>query len=219
MNNGKTKNRKTGKTGQFTGDAVKTDAEKPEKTTYQRVIDGDIEPTGQQKGWKNLIKGQREHNLAVIDPEKRKEICRKGAEAINQLHGEKKTAKQSLERILTLKVNDAIIDNADISPEIAEKLKRDNPDATIYDLIQLVAAGRALGGSIVAAQYIRDTHGDAPIKQIEVTENVTTDDDRALMRRIAQRLDDAESIAIVADITPNDVKTADIDAEKPHDDP
>ena len=216
MTDGKTGKENKGKQGQFTSDAVKTDAEKPAKTTYQRVISGEIEATGRQKGWKNL---EKRTPFNTMTPEKRAEIARKGAHAVNQLHGEKKSAKQSLERILTLKLTDDIADASDVDPAIIERLRRDNPNATLYDLIQAVAVGRAVGGSIPAMQYVRDTHGDAPIKQIEVTENVTTDDDRALMRRIAQRLDNAESIAIVADITPNEVKTADIDAEKPHDDP
>jgi len=203
--------------GKNTRDAVKTDAEKPAKTTYQRVISGEIEPTGSQKGWKNLEAGRVSFNQ--MDAEKRSEIARKGAQAVNQLHGKKKSAKEALENVLSLKITDEIAQGAHVDPAIYERLKRDNPNATMYDLIQAVAVGRAVGGSIPAMQYVRDTHGDAPIKQIEVTENVTTDDDRALMRRIAQRLDNAESIAIVADITPNEVKTADIDPEKPHDDP
>lgn len=216
MTDGKTGKGKAGKAGKTTRDAVKTDAEKPAKTTYQQVISGEIEPTGRQKGWINL---EKRTPFNVMDAEKRAEICRKGADAVNRLHGEKKTAKQALENILSLKVTDEILDNAHVDPAIIQRLKRDNPDATMYDLIQAVAVGRAVGGSIPAMQYVRDTHGDKPIDRVEVTENVTTDNDRALMRRIAERLDNAESIQIVADITPNDVKTADIDAEKLHNDP
>jgi len=184
---------------------VKTGTEKPAKTTYQRVISGEIEPQGAQKGWINLERGRRSFNQ--MDAETRREICRKGADAVNRLHGEKKSAKQALENVLTLRVTDDIASAADVDPAIIERLRRDNPNATIYDLIQAVAVGRAVGGSIPAMQYVRDTHGDAPKQQIEVTDNVTTDADRALMRAIAARLEDAERVEIVADITPDDVKT------------
>lgn len=161
-----------------------------EKSIYQKVIDGDIEPEGSQKGYKNLLEGQRKHNFAVIDPEKRREIQRKGAEAVNRLHGEKKTARESLEQILTLKATDDIISAADLSPELAERLKRDNPNATLYDLIQIVAAGRAVSGNMKAYELIRDTYGDKPHDTVEINASITTDQDRELMQRIADRLND-----------------------------
>jgi len=172
--------------------------EKKEKTLYEKITTGEIEPEGCQKGWKNLETGQREHNFAVIDPERRAEISRKGAEAVNRLHGKKKTAREALENILTLKVNDEIIAGADLAPEIAERLKRDNPDATIYDLIQIVAAGRAVGGNIKAAEYIRDTYGDKPVDKIDLSQEIMTESDRAMIARIAKRLDDPEAeIAVI----------------------
>jgi len=172
--------------------------EKKEKTRYQQIIDGEAEPQGSEKGWKNL---EKRVSFNMMDEEKRREICRKGAEAIHKLHGEKKTAKQSLEKILTLRIDDGILDGADVPKELADKLKRDNPDATLYDLIQLVAVGRAVGGNMKAYELIRDTHGDKPIERVELTENVTTDADREMLRNIAERLQDGEKIEIVKDIT------------------
>ena len=171
-----------------------------EKTEYQKIIDGEQEPTGSQKGWKNLQ--PEKYNFAVMDQEKRKEICRKGAEAVNKIKGEKRTAKEALENILTLRVNDKIISAADLEPELAERLKRSGIDITLYDLIQLVAAGRAVGGNMKAYELIRDTYGDMPIKQIEVTENVTTDADRELMRQLSERLQEGGRLEIVKDIGP-----------------
>ena len=184
---------------------MKREKEKPEqeKTTYQRVIDGDIEPVGSQKGWLNL---EKRVPLNTMSPEKRREICVKGAEAVNKLHGEKKSARESLEKILTLKVTPEIIAGADVPDEIAERLKRDNPDATLYDLINLVAVGRAVSGSVSAMTFIRDTHGDKPVDRVELTDNITTEQDRELMRAIAERLEQGE-VQVVKDITADDVKT------------
>lgn len=132
-----------------------------------------------------------------MDKEKHREISRKGAAAVNKIHGEKKTAKQALETILTIKIDDATMDAADLPEDLKRKLKRAAPDATLYDLIQIVAAGRAVGGNIKAAEYIRDTYGDAPVKTIELNENVTTDADRAMLRQIAERLQAAETVQII----------------------
>ena len=168
---------------------------KKKKTIYDEIKAGEREPEGMQKGWLNLRPDK--YNFAALDPEKRKEISRKGGEAIQKLHGEKKSAKQSLEKILTLKVDDEILAAADVPEELIQKLRRDNPNATLYDLIQLVAVGRAVSGNMKAYELIRDTHGDKPIERLEVTENVTTDQDRELMRTIAARLEKAESVQII----------------------
>lgn len=165
-----------------------------EKTLYQKIIDGETVPEGSQKGWTNLT---REKSFNMLPPDELKEISRKGAAAVNKLHGEKKTAKEALEKILTLKINDQMISAADLPRELADKLKRDNPDATLYDLINLVAVGRAVGGNMKAYELIRDTYGDKPIDRVEVTENVTTDADRELMRGIAERLQQAETVHII----------------------
>lgn len=178
---------------------IRPEEEKQEKSLFQQVIDGEIEPEGSQKGWINLREGQTTHNLKNIDPEKAREIRRKGAEAINKLHGEKKSARESLEKILTLKIDDGILAAADVPEELIQKLKRDNPDATLYDLIQLVAVGRAVGGNMKAYELIRDTHGDKPIDRVEVSGNVTTDADREMMRELSDLLKGGE-IAVVKDV-------------------
>ena len=169
-----------------------------EKSIYRQVIDGDIEPEGSQKGWSNL----RPQSFGTLDPERQREISRKGAAAVNKLHGEKKSAKESLEKILTLRIDDGILAAADVPDELIQKLKRDNPNATIYDLIQLVAVGRAVGGNLKAYELIRDTHGDKPIERVEVSDNVTTEADRALMRQIASRLESPDTI--IAKTLPED---------------
>lgn len=180
------------------------DEPKKEKSRASMIIDGDIEPEENERYLLNL---RKRIPFNQMDPEKVKEIRRKGAEAVNQLHGEKKTAKQALASVLTLKATDEVVKAADIDPKIAERLKRDNPNATLYDLIQAVAVGRALEGNVKAMEYVRDTHGDAPIKQIEVTENITTEADRELMRQLSERLQDADRIEIVKDIGPADDPT------------
>lgn len=171
-----------------------------EKSRYQMIIDGEADPVGQEKGYKNLLAGQTEYNFNNIDQEKRKEICRKGAEAVNKMHGKKRTAREALESILTLKINDEILAGADIDPAVAERFKKDNPDATVYDLIQAVAAGRALGGNLKAYELIRDTYGDKPVEKVSLEADVMTAADRALLEKVSSRLADPD-IVIAKDAT------------------
>jgi hypothetical protein len=44
------------------------------------------------------------------------------------------------------------------------------------------------------------------VKQIEVTENITTDADRELMRQLSERLQDGGQIEIVKDVTEDNIK-------------
>ena len=172
------------------------EADPENKTLYEKIRAGEIIPEGSAKGWKNL------HPVPVTerDPERRREICQKGAAAVNRIRGEEKTAKQSLDRMLSILATPEIIAAADIETALSERLKRDNPDMTIYDVMNAAAIGRAIGGNIKAAEYIRDTRGDAPVKQIEVTENITTDADRELLNQIRERLKDGE-IVVVKDVS------------------
>ena len=166
------------------------------------IIDGDIEPEGPEKGWNNLQ--PEKYNFAAMDKDRLREISKKGGQAVQKIYGEKKTARESLEKILTLKINDEIIAGADLDPAMAERLKRSNPDITLYDLIQIVAAGRAVGGNIKAAEYIRDTYGDKPTEKVQIDgAEIITEKDRALLEKISSRLDDPD-ITIAKDITGGD---------------
>ena len=175
----------------------KPNAQHEKKTRYQMVIDGEVEPEGREKGWLNL---EKRVPFNQMDEEKRKEICRKGQKAVMQLHGEKKTARESLEKILTIKINDEILNGADVPTEIAERIRRDNPNMTLYDLIQVVAVGKAVGGNMKAYELIRDTHGDKPKDEVKIEgAELMTDNDRELLRTIADRVGNNE-VMIVKDI-------------------
>lgn len=179
--------------------------EKPkEKSRNALIVEGLIEPEENERYLLNLRKRKPFNEW---DKDKLHEVAVMGGKAVQELHGERRTAREALGSVLTLKVTDDILAQADIDEAIAQRLKRDNPNATIYDLIQAVAVGKALEGSARHIEYIRDTNGDKPIDKVEVTDNITTDADRALMSEIADRLRQAESVQIVSDITGDDVKT------------
>ena len=177
-----------------TGNDVKT------KSRASMIIDGDIEPeTAKERGLLNLRKRK---SFNEWDAEKHREVSAKGRKALTEIYGEKKTARQALESILSLKITDEIASGADIDPAIVQRLKQANPNATIYDLINAVAVGRALDGSVNAMQYVRDTNGDKPTDKIDVTGEIVTDSDRALMQAIAQRLESGERLEVVKDLQP-----------------
>lgn len=172
---------------------------KKEKSRAAMIIDGVIEPEENERYLLNLRKRKPFNEW---DKDELHAVAVAGGKAVQELHGERRTAKESLSNVLTLKVTPEILEQADIDASIADRLKRDNPNATIYDLIQAVAVGKALEGNMKAYELIRDTNGDKPIERVEVSDNVTTEADRELMRQIAERLDSPDTI--IAKTLPED---------------
>ena len=167
-----------------------------QKTLYQKIRDGEVEPEGSQKGWLNI----KPIPLTERPEEEAREIRRKGAETVNKIHGEKKSARESLERMLSILATDEIIAQADIENALAERLKRENPHMTVYDVMNASAIGRAISGNVKAMEYVRDTHGDKPVDKVDVTGNIMTDSDRELLQTVNARLGQAE-ITVVQDNT------------------
>ena len=171
--------------------------EKPEgKTRYQMIIDGEIEPEGYEKGFANL----KPIPITTRPPEERKAICSKGGKAAQRLQGERKTAKESLERMLSILATPEILEAADIETALRERLKRENPNMTIYDVVNAAAIGKAIGGSMQAAQYGRDTNGDKPKDEIQIESNIMTDADREMLQAIRQRMEAGERLEVVKDV-------------------
>lgn len=175
---------------------------KKEKSRASMIIDGDIEPeNGREKAWLNL---RKRTPINMRPPEEQLEIRRKGQKAQREIYGKKKTAKESLDNILSIKVNEEIMAKADLDSSIIERVKRSGEELTFYDLLHMVAIGRAIDGSVNAMTYVRDTYGDKPTDKVEMTTDVMTDKDRELLQTISERLQGAEHIAIVEDQTKND---------------
>ena len=150
------------------------------------------------KGWDNLK--PEVYNFANIDKDKLREISKKGQEKSLEVKRQRRSARECLESILSLEVTNDIIAGAELSDELKEQLMKNNPHATMYDLIQLVALGLAVGGDLKAVEYVRDTTGDKPTNRIDVSSDVMSDADRALLAQIAARLDDPKTV-IAKDIT------------------
>lgn len=180
----------------------KRDAQRDEngKSIYEKVMSGEIEPQGCQKGWKNL----RPIPFNQMDEKTAKEIRQKGQKAVVKLRGEKKNVKQVLDNLLTLKATEDILNETELSPQLIERLKRSTKDATLYDVLGAVALGKALDGNVKAMEFIRDSYGDKPTDKVAIDgSNLVTDQDRILLQQIADRLESKE-IAVVKDISSGD---------------
>lgn len=168
---------------------------KKEKSRASMIIDGDIEPETPKE--RSLLNLRGRIPINTRPPEEQLEIRRKGQKAQRDVYGKKKTAKESIETILSIVVTDEIMQKADIDQTIIDRIKRSGAELTFYDLINMVAIGRAIDGSVSAMTFVRDTNGDKPTDKVEVTQDIMTDSDRELLKSISDRMSKAESIHIV----------------------
>lgn len=164
------------------------------KEIYKMLKEGLIEPVGILKSWKNNMRP-----LNTVPPEEALEIRRKGQLAQQELRGEKKTAKQSLDTFLPLFISNPANIEANVPEDIIAAIKRSKVKVTQYDLVCLSMLAKAQQGNVKAAEWIRDTYGDKPIDQTHITADIITEADRALIANIAARtgITGAETAAIV----------------------
>lgn len=151
------------------------------------------------KGWSNLK--PEVYSFGNMSREKHKELSRKGAEKSHQVARERRTAKQALQDILELKASPDIFNAAEIPEEIKQALQKHADNLTMYDILMLVSVGVAAGGNVRALEFVRDTYGDQPVKQLNIDgASIVTDADRELMEQINSRLNNPD-VTIAFDVT------------------
>lgn len=156
-----------------------------------KIIKREIEPEDNERYLLNLKCGR----LANLSKEERIEFAKSGQRALQEKKKEKRNARQILDDVLTLKVDEEILSNADVDPKIIEKFKGYERNISLYELIQLVAIGKAIDGNTKAYELIRDTVGDKPKDSLDITAQSLTDNDRELLESVRQRLEDSNSTA------------------------
>ena len=127
-------------------------------------------------GWKNL----KPMNTRSLD--ERREIGRKGGLAYGENQKRKQTMQDCMQALLELTMSK---DKArkDIG-EIAEYAS-DNP--TLMEILNLVQIREAQNGSSKAFELVRDSAGYKPIECHEISAEIMTDNDRALLEKVAKR--------------------------------
>ena len=127
--------------------------------------------------------------LDQLEPEERKERQQAGGAA----SGESRRARRSLREIcqaiadLPLSDKDALTDAG--AKRIAEQTAdQTGKPCTIYEAMAAAQAVQAMAGNVKAFVAFRDSAGDKPADQMEITAETMTDADRELMQNIQKRL-------------------------------
>ena len=127
--------------------------------------------------------------LDQLEPEEKRKLQQAGGAA----SGETRRARRSLEETcqmiadLSLSSKDALTDEG--AQRIAEQIEQQTgKPCTIYEAMAAAQAVQAMAGNVKAFVAFRDSAGDKPADQMEITAEAVTDADRELMQNIQKRL-------------------------------
>lgn len=161
-------------------------SEYPEDEKGNKIIPDDIFEENYKRlpnGTKNESGTYRAFNkgkLGILgsDPETDKEIHRKGAEALNAAHAQRRTLAETIDVMLRRK-----------APEEIRQAYNLPEGATLQDAATLALLLQATKGNVKAFATMRDTAGEMPVAKQEITADLMTAADRALMEKLQRRLD------------------------------
>lgn len=120
--------------------------------------------------------------IAERSPEERAAMGRKGGLKTQEQNRLKRTAKEVMQLYLNCEISrdkarEKLGEYADLLPE----------GATLFDLISLKQILESGDGNTKAFEAVRDTAGFKPVDRQEITADIMTDSDRALLEKIARR--------------------------------
>lgn len=138
-------------------------------------------PTATDTRLLNLIRLDR------LPEDKHKELAIKGGTNSQASQLKRKSFKESLELFLSLSINESQLRKIDSS--IVDKIPEDiRKQLTQADLITLKQIELSQDGSEKHSVFVRDTVGEKPTDHHEITADVITDGDRALIEKLSKRL-------------------------------
>lgn len=112
------------------------------------------------------------------DPESDKDIHRKGGEALQAMHKQRQSLSDAIDVLLRKK----------IPAELAEQMGIE-PESTWQDAANIALLQQVVKGNVKAYATMRDTAGEMPVAKQEITADLMTAADRALMEKLQRRLD------------------------------
>lgn len=119
---------------------------------------------------------------SMRSPEERKEIGRKGGKKYGERVQREKNMQECMRALLNLTMSKK---KATENLEGYEDLLSDNP--TIMEVLNLVQVREAQQGNTKAFEVVRDTAGFKPVDQIQTDVNIMSDQDKALLEKVAKR--------------------------------
>ena len=120
--------------------------------------------------------------------ERKRAIQQAGAAASNELQAKRRTIKDIYNDLLQQPDDITGIEDQELAGRVQQRAQQQGKAITVYDSIAIAMAAKAKAGDVKAAVFVRDSAGDKPADQMEITSEAVTDADRELMQNIQKRL-------------------------------
>lgn len=146
------------------------------EANYRNLPNG----TRNESGTRRAQGGGMLHMLGE-DPERDRDIQRKGGEALQATLKQRRTLAESIEIALRKKASKDIIKTLGLEE-----------GATNQDAITAAIILQASAGNTKAYTALRDTVGEMPVSKQQISADITTEADRALMEKITKRLQEKD---------------------------
>lgn len=120
--------------------------------------------------------------------ERKRAIQQAGAAASNEVQAKRRTIKDIYTDLLQQPDDITGIEDQELAERAQQRAQQQGKPITVYDSIAIAMAAKAKAGDVKAAVFVRDSAGDKPADQMEITAEAVTDADRELMQNIQKRL-------------------------------
>ena len=148
----------------------------------ENIDNGDISTT-ENKGISNLIPLKPDSELTPEEIQRKHDIVVAGGKARAEQRRQQRSMKESAKILL----------NMSVSKGLAKQTLGKDADISGIETMQDLLIARMIrealeNGNTKAAEFIRDTSGNKPTAELEITADIVTAADKALIDKVANRL-------------------------------
>lgn len=148
-----------------------------------------ISRTGAKINPKSLENLRPCKTFAEREPEELREMARTGQQKGTETQRQRRTLKEICQAIAELPLASTEALNDETAQEIAaQTAAQTGKPCTIYEAMAAAQAVQAMAGNVKAFVAFRDSAGDKPADQVELTAETMTDADRELLANVQKRL-------------------------------
>lgn len=120
--------------------------------------------------------------------ERKRAIQQAGAAASNEVQAKRRSIRDIYSDLLQQPDDITGIEDQELAERAQQRAQQQGKAITVYDSIAIAMAAKAKAGDVKAAVFVRDSAGDKPADQMEITAETITDADRRLMDNLSKRL-------------------------------
>lgn len=153
-----------------------------------------ISKTGAKINPKSLENLRPCKTFAEREPEELREMARTGQQKGTETQRQRRTLKEICQAIAELPLSSTEALSDETAQEIAaQTAAQTGKPCTIYEAMAAAQAVQAMAGNVKAFVAFRDSAGDKPADQVELTAETMTDADRELLANVQKRLQNSDN--------------------------